>query len=690
MNTVRTFAPVTDKKYPIRAAVYDAFRKRSPLISKAQAYLEIAEQFNISVPTVQRYIRRMENGSMFALPEGRQGRHVYAWSDEALSFFTNFLLAAIQEVGGCTVRNAYNYTKTEAARQGWSIGSEASAYVHARNISPAMKMLAKGGQRALDNMFYISRDLSKLKPFQLIVGDQHIFDFWCLNPNATGKKDMYIRPECYLWLDMATRLVYGISFDVAYNTHTVTRALRMGIRRFGKFESTYNDNGSSEKSNLADDIVERLQNYGVRFLDEADLYHAENGRYIVEDTEGLVVDVVPTKAEWEKQHRRIFARVKNAKTKPIERFFNTLEQILRDLCLPGLKKGLAITAPEEEKATQRLEWQKKNGFILTYDDFITNVVKALEIYETRVHSTLGCSPRERLEQYKKDGWLPTFIDPRDEAYLFMESTTRQVKGDRIELNGTEYIGPDLTQQMILENRGTLVAYNRQKIEIRYDPENLDLGVFAIEPGTNHAIALRPVEKIDMLDHEAMVRQLEWKKRNMRAVQEAFNTVRSQGVKVLSEPQKFAELHKAEELAEEASAYQLEYKQPEIKIPMPAVVRKTDTESEEEREIPLAVSRKETADFGSIPQTLSRRTEPISQDDFLSGLAERIGSENVLRAHGKPVFYTDRERYEYILNQFYSGEHLSREDMDFKFDYESKMNSNEENYFASYIKDKFSN
>lgn len=106
-----TFLPVTDKKFPLRAAVYEAYRKRSPLISKAKAYEQIAEQFNISVPTVQRYIRRMENGSMFSLPAGRQGRHVFAWSDEALSFFTNFLLAAIKEVGGCTVRNAYNCTK---------------------------------------------------------------------------------------------------------------------------------------------------------------------------------------------------------------------------------------------------------------------------------------------------------------------------------------------------------------------------------------------------------------------------------------------------------------------------------------------------------------------------------------------------------------------------------------------------
>lgn len=682
---MKTFVPVTDKKYPLQVAVYDAYRKRSPLITKKQAYAQIGEKFGISIATVERYVRKMQNGSMFALPEGRQGRHVYAWSDEALSFFKNFFLAAIKEVGGCTVRNAYNCTKEEAERNGWQIGSESSAYVHARNISPAMKLLAKGGQRALDNMFYISRDLSKLKPFQLIVGDQHIFDYWCLNPYATGKKDQYIRAECYLWLDMATRLVYGVSFDIAYNTHTVTRALRVGIKRFGKFESTYNDNGSSEKSKLADDIVGRLQNYGVRFLDEADLYHADNGRYIVEDTEGLVVDVVPTKAEWEKQHRRIFARVKNAKTKPIERFFNTLEQILRDQCLPGLVKGVAISAPEEEQATKRLEWQKKNGYILSYNEFIHQVVKAIDIYENRVHSTLGCSPKEKLEQYKRAGWMPTMIDPRDEAYLFMESTTRQVKGDRIELNGIEYIGPDLTQEMILQNRGTLVAYNRQKVEIRYDPENLDLGVFAIEPGTNHAIALRPVKKIDMLNEQEMVEQLEWKKRNMRAVQQAFETATSnKNVRVLSEPQRFAELHNAEEMADR-SEYRLEYQEPDFEIP--AVAKKADASETEEREIPQSVSRRKT-DFGSIPESLNRREESLSQEDFLESVASRIGSENLLRAHGKPVFYTDRERYEYILNQFHSGEHLSHEDLDFKFDYESKMTSSEENYFASYVRDKF--
>ena len=270
------FIPVVDKKHPLRCAVYDRFMRRNPLKSKADTYREIADEFGISISTVQRYLKKIECG-VFIDESKKQGRHVYAWDDEALSFFKNFFLAAITEVGGCTVRNAYNVTKQRAKEMGWNIGSEQSAYVHAKNISPAMIMLAKGGQRALDNMFYISRDLSKLKPFQLIVGDQHRFDFWCLADDG----QTYIRAECYLWLDMATRIVYGVSFDPHYNTRTVVRALRMGIQRFGKFESTYNDNGSSEKSALSTQIVQALQSYGVKFMDEADMYHADNGRYIV-------------------------------------------------------------------------------------------------------------------------------------------------------------------------------------------------------------------------------------------------------------------------------------------------------------------------------------------------------------------------------------------------------------------------
>lgn len=671
------FSPVVDKKHPLRCAVYDRYMRRNPLRTKLETYHEIAREFGISVSTVQRYINKMESG-VFIDESKKQGRHVYAWDDEALSFFTNFYLAAMAEVGGCTVRNAYNCTKKRALEMGWNIGSEQSAYSHARKISPAMIMLAKGGQRALDNMFYISRDLSKLKPFQLIVGDQHRFDFWCLADDG----ETYIRPECYLWLDMATRVVYGVSFDPHYNTRTVTRALRMGLKRFGKFDSTYNDNGSSEKSDLSTRIVEALQSYGVKFIDEADLYHADNGRYIVEDTEGCVVDVVRSKADWEKQHRRIFARVKNAKTKPIERFFNTLEQILRDLCLPGYVKEMGMSAPEEEQADKRLKWQKKNGYILTYDEFIQRVLEALEIYENRKHSTLGCSPKERLNEYVHDGWQPTFIDPRDEAYLFMESAFVTVKGDRVRLNNVDYVGPELTQEMILKNRGTLVAYNRKKIEVRYDPENLDIGVFAIEPGTHNAIALHPADRIDMLDEGEMVRSLEAKKRNMRAVQTAFeNATKDKSIRVLSEPAKFQELHEAEELAGRA----LGIESPDESRKVPQILRKDD-QTEAETAIPLSIRRNDSED-DFIPRSM-KNTDEMSDEEFMHGLASRISSENILRSHSKDVFMTDRDRYQSILVRCLNGERLNREELDFKFFYEGKMTPQEEAYFAAFEKNNF--
>ena len=397
----------------------------------------------------------------------------------------------------------------------------------------------------------------------------------------------------------------------------------------------------------------------------------------MEDSEGCVVDVVKTKTEWEKQHRRIWARVKNAKTKPIERFFNTLEQILRDLCIPGYVKEMGMSAPEEEQADKRLKWQKKNGYILTYDQFIKKVAQALDIYESRRHSTLGCSPKERLEEYKLNGWMPTYIDPRDEAYLFMESAFVTVKGDRIRLNNVDYAGPELTQEMILQNRGTLVAYNRKKIEVRYDPENLDIGVFAIEPGTHNAIALHPVEKIDMLDSTEMVEKLEWKKRNMRAVQRAFDEVtKDKSIKILSDPRQFKELHNAEDLAEKAMALESPSKE---EVSASVIVK---NETEKEFILPESRSHDKTDEDDFIPHSV-KSSHDISYEDFVNGVASRLSSENILRSHTKEVFMTEKARYQSLLERYLNGERLNREELDFKFDYEGRMTPQDEAYFANF-------
>ena len=113
---MQTFVPVVDKKHPLRRAVYDRFMRRNPLKTKVEVYNEIAEEFGISVSTVQRYLKTVESG-VFIDESKKQGRHVYVWDDEALSFFTNFYLAAMAEVGGCTVTQCLRVHQ-EACRTG--------------------------------------------------------------------------------------------------------------------------------------------------------------------------------------------------------------------------------------------------------------------------------------------------------------------------------------------------------------------------------------------------------------------------------------------------------------------------------------------------------------------------------------------------------------------------------------------
>jgi len=608
------------------AAVYNGFRSRDPLTPLNIVYESLSREHGVSVSTVKRHIIWIRaNGYQ---PKEHKPRPLLAWDPEALAFFKQFYLKVSREAGRCTIRNAYQQTLIKAARNGWKIGSEQSAYVHAREIHAALKLYVKGGSRALDNMFYIARDLTGLRPFQIVVGDQHRFDFW-----VTDDQGVYFRPECYLWLDMRTRLVYGIAFDRNYNTRTVLRALKQGVMRFGKFESTYNDNGSGEKSAVADYTIEQLQNYGMKFCDEGDLYRTETGAYVVEGADGKMVNVARSRAEWKKQNRRIYANVKNAKTKPIERFFSTLEQILRDMITPGLVIDAANNAATEEESGRRLQWQKDNGYILPFEEFVYRVFDAIDFYERREHGTLKRSPMAELEHaVKVEGWRPSKIEDNDIKYLFLERGYAVVRDGRVTLAKRQFIGPDLTREMIQKNRGNLAGLNRQKVELRYDPENPDGGVWAIDPRNNEAVALTPVTPIPMLDDKAASGALEWKRRNMKAVSETYRDMTKDAQLTLFEPQKFKELGESKAAA--------------------AVIP----------EAPV-----------------------ISPEEFSAQVAAKITVEPKIRERQKHVFLTERDRYESLFTMIIKNEKVSAADRAFMAEYEEKMEEGEARYFEEFAK-----
>lgn len=636
------FRLVGNKRHALKIAVHEAWKERNPLHTKEQACEAIAHKFGISGSTVKRYVAEIERYGFTPRTKPRQGRGLYVWDREAVDYFKAFLLAAIREVGSCTVRNAYQQTKLKAQEMGWRIGSEPSAYVHARDINPALMRYVTGGNRALDNMFYIARNLSGLRPFQMVVGDQHRFDFW-----VAGEDGVYYRPECYLWLDMRTRLVYGIAFDRNYNSWTVLRALRMGVTLYGKFESTYNDNGSSEKSALADHIVEQLLLYGMRFLDEADAYKTAENQYVLESPAGEVLDIVPSRDDWQRKHRRVYAAVKNAKAKPIERFFSTIEQILRDLCLPGYVKELGMSAAEDEEAERRLSWQKEHGYILSPEAFIQQVLKAIDIYHNRRHGTLKRSPSEELEYaIQEEGFQIKKIDESDIKYIFLERAQAKVRGDRVHLMGRNFVGPSLTAEMLKENRGNLVSLDRKTVELRFDPEDVEAGggIWAIDPRDQRSIYLTQVEGIDPLDEDSVQKAIERKRGNMKPVRTAFKDMVSLALPgpVLSDPGKYRELAQSAEVTGRALA---------------------------------AVD----------PKSLLPSAAPITDEAFESAVAARISAEPAVKPRAKVAYRSPRDRYEAILRAFIASERISADDLEFKRQYEASLSESEARYWETFIR-----
>ena len=197
----------SDSRHRRKVAVYED-RIKKPAGEPVLACEEkLAAKYGISVSTVRRYIAEINANGYHPRTKPKQGRKVYAWDDAALDFLKAFYLAARRDAGNCTMRNAYQKTLAAARLKGWKTGSEQSAYTHLRDIHSLLVTYARGGARALDDIFYIARNLSLLAPFQIIVGDQHIFDYWV---HYEGR---YVRPQCYLWLDMRTRLVYGIDLE---------------------------------------------------------------------------------------------------------------------------------------------------------------------------------------------------------------------------------------------------------------------------------------------------------------------------------------------------------------------------------------------------------------------------------------------------------------------------------------------
>ena len=495
-------------------SVIQKLRSLPPSMPKGEQYSSVAFFFGISEATVRRYEKEFgQTGLIVSRPRSAASR---SFDPEAISWMKGYMLKSLKETGFCTKQSAWEALEKKAPAMGWSIGSRSTAFVILGTIDKQLLDFSTGGSRALDNYFYIRRDCTKLRPFQIIIGDQHIFDYWVAD-YASGK---IFRPECYCWIDMCTKMVYGVALEVhAYTAETVKESLRNGILRHGLFENTYNDNGKPECSKATEQVIDDLMHVGAGMNDICELDRTKAGRYALELDDGSVMDAGPTP----ESYRRIFAQVKNAKAKDIERFFRTIEEMLKKMNLPGhaATPGAAAAVDEVERA--RLERDKDNHYLLDITEFARALAECFETYETTVHGTLGMTPRQYLQKRKDMGWMENRrLADVDVDCIMMSRTRRKVRNGFVQIGKRYYRGPLLTATGSAIDDTGVWKYEDRMLDVRFSLWDPAYIIVRLQDSTEpwRPLFLDDVANV-MLDDLALQEKMAEKRAQMKSVRQAF-------------------------------------------------------------------------------------------------------------------------------------------------------------------------
>jgi len=602
-NTKKALGRPLSERERRRIEVYDYYKSLSANISEAKRCEATAMMFSLSESTVRRYVTDItKNGVVGAK---RNDKRRSKWDEEALKYMQAYYLQLLKVRNIDSKQAAWQAVVAKAEEMGWSIGGRSSAFTYLKNIPSIVMDYTRGGNRALDNHFYIKRDWSSLHPAQILIGDQHIADFWVYK--IENGKVRYIRPTFYVWEDAATRCIAGLSVDEDYDSETVLQALEMAIRRFGFFDCTYNDNGTSECSTIAKRVIDDLiilSNGKCRMMDISDLYKTEDGSYAVEDENEHVLEIVKTRTEWKRKHRRIYANVKNAKTKPIERLFSTLEDILAQQGCPGRVVTPGCPASQEEKESQVLAYQKAHGMILTLDEFVWRFVDAIEFYETkRKHGSLGCTPIQKLMEWHQKGWKALIPAEQELKFIFMRRKAVQIKKSRVTVDGYEFIGEDIrSENGVLLDVG-LTLHEGEKVEVRYNIEDTSKAYAVLPNAENMIRPLKAVDAITMLDDELMEEKIKWKRHCMKIVREAS--------KELMAPDTVFSHSKISERIEDANA---NVKLIEEKIDTQTVQEMLAPPSEKPKEMPFLQMHASAYDRFKWCLDMVAANQPLTQKD----------------------------------------------------------------------------
>lgn len=120
-----------------------------------------------------------------------------------------------------------------------------------REIAPLLKIVARGGERAYNEMAapFIIRNIEAKSVNEYWISDHMLHDVWVRNDGWFGEleRNEAFRPYLTCIVDMKSRRVLGTAWCVNPSSNTISSALQLAMRKFGKPLCFYVDNGKDFK-----------------------------------------------------------------------------------------------------------------------------------------------------------------------------------------------------------------------------------------------------------------------------------------------------------------------------------------------------------------------------------------------------------------------------------------------------------
>jgi len=403
--------------------------------SRSLAVEFFVRENNISRGSLYRWLTRYHNQGLVGLIDTRGGSRFIKQiiSEDAFEFFkTMYLTQQRLSVKTCWLNINY-INKSE--NRGWKIPSLMYMYKFIKSQIPlGVQVLHREGIRAYEAKCapHIQIDPDSVGPGAIWVGDHSQLNCWIRHRNR------WIRPWLTAWQDMRSRAILGFFVSPNPNQTTILQAFKRAVLKYGPPDVVKVDNGrdyDSESWTGTTKVRRRALRKG--YIDE----QLVAGIY-------AMLDIAVS-----------FAIPYRPKSKPIERFFDTLDCQFTKTISTYCGKDAERKPEELNKLLQR---EKTISQAYDINSVAEQLEEYIEIYNNSAHTGLGMNNRTPMQVFAS----------RESRRVLAEGVidliARVWSGElTIGKNGVRFKGMYYGQY-----NTELLIHQGKKVRISYDPDDL--------------------------------------------------------------------------------------------------------------------------------------------------------------------------------------------------------------------------